>query len=176
MRSWTLLLIPHDTEEPRSIAVSGRMVRAAALSAAIVALAAVIGIDTVAARWVSAGEMGRSARAASMLEERTLVSGAEIDSLRATVEALYHVLDTIRFSDARLSEAAGLAPGSAPLGGDHATIAVTQATADSLLLGANQLASRLVALADSARGRTAAPDTTVPKIMPDRPVRSGTQH
>ncbi len=152
------------------------MVRAAALSATIVALAAVIGIGTVSARWVRAGELGRSARSAAMVEEGALVSGGEIDSLRATVEALYHVLDTIRFSDARLSEAAGLAPGSTTVGADHATIAVTRAGADSLLLGANQAADRLVALADSAGRNSTAPVTAPPKTNPDRPVRSGAQH
>ncbi len=153
MRAWTVLLVPHDTEEPRSIAVSGRMLRVAAAAAVVVLFAAAIGIGTVAARWARVDRMGASVGSAALLEDGAVVTGGELDSLRATVEALYDVLGTIRQSDARLSDAAGMGHRTELRADSHAAIALTRASADSLLVGASRVADRLVALADSARGR-----------------------
>ncbi len=156
MRSWTLLLIPHDTDEPRSIAVSERWLRVGAAGVVVILFAAIVGIGTLAARWASVDSPSARARTAGVLDDGSVGAtggGGELDSLRATVEALYHVLDTIRQSDAQLSEAAGLGATEATAEGNHASIALTRASADSLLQGASQVAERLVALADSARRR-----------------------
>ena len=157
MRTWTVLLIPHDTDEPRGIAVSERLLRVAAAMAVIVLFAAVIGIGTVAARWAGAQRTADTMQRAGIFAEGSMSAGSELDSLRATVEALYHVLDTIRLSDAQLSAAAGVGRDASDVGDNHASIALTKASADSLLHGASQVAARLVALADSARQRHDAP-------------------
>lgn len=176
MRSWTLLLIPHDTDEPRSIAVSERWLRVGAVGVVVILFAAVVGIGTLAARWASVDGTSAHARAASGLDEGSTsasVNGRELDSLRATVEALYHVLDTIRQSDAQLSEAAGLGETGATVEANHASIALTRASADSLLFGASQVAERLVALADSARRRR---EPAAKGRPPERSAAAATKH
>jgi hypothetical protein len=159
VRTWTVLLIPHDTEEPRSIAVSERLLRVAAAMAVVMLFAAVIGIGTVAGRWARPDRTTEAMRRSAMFDAGAAGGSGELDSLRATVEALYHVLDTIRQSDAQLSEAAGVGHVAPDAGANRASIAVTRATADSLLHGASQVAKRLVALADSARQLRGATDT-----------------
>ncbi len=166
MRTWTVLFIPHDTEEPRSVAVSERMLRVAAAMAIVVLFAAVIGIGSVAGRWARADRTAETVRGSAVFDAGVVGGSGELDSLRATVEALYHVLDTIRQSDAQLSEAAGVGRGASDVEASHASIALTRASADSLLHGASQVAERLVALADSARQRRGAADPSGRKAPP----------
>jgi len=176
LRSWTLLLIPHDTDEPRSIAVSERWLRVGAAGVVVILFAAVVGIGTIAARWASVDGPSTRARSAGVLGDGSAgatASGGELDSLRATVEALYQVLDTIRQSDAQLSEAAGLGATGASAEANHASIALTRASADSLLQGASQVAERLVALADSARRRR---EPAVKAQSPEHPASPATKH
>ncbi len=155
MRRWTLLLIPHDTEQPRSIAVSERAVRLAGSAAAFVVLAAVVGIGAVAALISRTGGVSSEVEAAASVAPAAAPSAtAEVDSLRATVRLLTGTLDTIREADARLSAASGVPSADSATLRAHVEIAGTRAKADSLLMRASSVAGRMGALADSAgRGR-----------------------
>lgn len=156
MRRWTVLLIPHDTDQPRSFAVSNRALRVATVSAAALFVAAVVGVGAMAG-WIARPSDGeRAAELSAPAGDGVLGSGNAVDSLRATVEALYGALDTIRQADARLRAAAGVPPIDSASLDAHAEIADTRAAADSLLRGATIVAGRLGRLADSARIRDSA--------------------
>lgn len=153
MRRWTVLLIPHDTDVPRTIAVSARAARTTAAAVAVVALAAVVGVGAMAG-WIARPDSAERDRQLSAPTGTVAsLSGSAVDSLRATVEALYSALDTIRQADARLREAAGLPQVDSASLQAHAEMATTRAAADSLLRGANLVAGRLGKMADSARSR-----------------------
>lgn len=164
MRRWTILLIPHDTEQPRSYAVSERAVRRAVGGAAVLALTVIGGVAATAYQVARRGGLARVAQAdsaAASSDERA------VDSLRATVEALNGALDTIRATDAMLAQVAGVAPPDSATLARRAALERTKASADSLLRGASAVAGRLGALADSARRRG-----VVPANRASEPTRS----
>ena len=155
MKRWTVLFIPHDTDEPRSVAVSSRALRWMGAGVAIVAVAAIVGVGAIASWAARTGEGTMRARQATVGEVEGESRVAEMDSLRATVQALNGALDTIRRADARLSAAAGVpAPDSATLQA-HAALKGSRASADSLLRRAALVKGRIEALADSASARDA---------------------
>ncbi len=162
MRRWTVLLIPHDTDEPRTIGISGRTVRTTAVAAAVLAIAAVVGVGAIAGWIVRPTDAERGQGFSSSAGTSSPSSGSALDSLRATVEALYGALDTIRQADARLREAAGLPQVDSASLQAHAAMAGTRAAADSLLRGAIVVAGRLGRMADSAssRGRASMTEST----------------
>ncbi len=156
MKRWTILFVSHDTDEPRSVAVSARALRWMGIGAGAVALAAIVGVGAIATWATQVGQGGARAVVVSEGEVRTSsTTAAEMDSLRETVDALNSALDTIRRADARLSAAAGVpAPDSATLQA-HAALRGSRAAADSLLRRASLVANRIGALADSASAREA---------------------
>jgi len=161
MKRWTILLIPHDTEQPRSFAVSGRMLRWMVGGAATIALIAVAGVGAMA-WWVSSGRLERERTRIAAEDAALDRTTTELDSLRATVHALNGALDTIRQADARLSAAAGVsAPDSATLH-TQAALRGSRATADSLLRRASFVAQRIGAMADSASARRPNEDRRLP--------------
>lgn len=156
MKRWTILFVSHDTDEPRSVAVSARALRWMGLGAGAVAVAAIVGVGAMATWAAQLGQRDERALVESDGEVRTSAkAAAEMDSLRVTVEALNSALDTIRREDARLSAAAGVpAPDSATLQA-HAALNGSRAAADSLLRRASLVADRIGQLADSASAREA---------------------
>ena len=155
MKRWTVLFIPHDTNEPRSVAVSSRALKWMGGAAVVVAIAAIVGVGVLAGLVVRTGGEATPAPVASGGDADGGSAAAEVDSLRATVRALHSALDTIRHADARLSEPAGVpAPDSATLQA-HASLKLSRASADSLLRRASLVAGRIGALADSASARDA---------------------
>ena len=56
MKRWTVLFIPHDTDEPRSVAVSSRALRWMGAGVAIVAVAAIVGVGAIASWAARTGE------------------------------------------------------------------------------------------------------------------------
>lgn len=159
VKRWTLLVIPHDTQQPRSVAVTERALRLAGVGTGIVLIAALVGVAAVT-RW-AAQPRGGDAAAIRTAERQALLDSlqrGELDSLRRTVQALDATIRTIRGADARLSMASGLAPADSTTLRAHAELPRTRAVADSLLRGASAVARRIEAMADSAqRARQAAP-------------------
>ncbi|MCC6928850.1 MAG: hypothetical protein IT359_07655 [Gemmatimonadaceae bacterium] len=172
MRRWTILFIPHDTEEPRSFAVSDRALRWMAGGAAALILTGAVGLGAIA--WWASSQRLQRAEARLAAESDVLGrTAAEMDSLRATVSALNGALDTIRHADARLSAAAGVAvPDSATLQ-TQAELRGSRAAADSLLRRAAFVAQRIGAMADSASARRPNEDRRLP--LPSSSPRSSPQ-
>lgn len=167
MKRWTVLFVSHDTDEPRSVAVSARTLRFLGIGGGAVVVAAIVGVGAIAT-WAT--QLGRGDNRALVVSDGEVRSSAnaaaEMDSLRETVDALYGALDTIRRADARLSQAAGVpAPDSATLQA-HAALRGSRAAADSLLRRASLVADRIGALADSASARDAGHR---PPTAPTRP-------
>lgn len=96
MRRWTLLLISHDSESPKSISVTERALRIAATLGVAIALVAMIGVGSLVAQF---GQI-RPSRVSS-------APSPEVQELRERVGALRGTLDTIRREDARLRAALG---------------------------------------------------------------------
>ncbi|HMN10242.1 MAG TPA: hypothetical protein PKC83_15775 [Gemmatimonadaceae bacterium] len=154
MRRWTLLVIPHDTEQPRSIAISERAVRLAGSAAAVVVLVAAVGIGALSALLSRRGALDDAlAPQAQRASAAGGATAAEIDSLRETVRALTGTLDTIRDADARLSAASGVPSADSATLETHSTLLGSRATADSLLRHASTLAGQIDRMADSAGAR-----------------------
>ena len=106
MKRWTLLVIPHSTEAPRSYTVSERLVRGAVAGGAVVLLVAAIGAGSLLARFGHLPDR----RVATTVRVDTAPPSPEVVALRARVGELRGMLDTIRTEDARLRAAVG-APG-----------------------------------------------------------------
>jgi len=159
VKRWTLLVIPHDTEQPRSVALSERALRWAGIGAGLTLAAALIGVAALA-RW-AAKPRGPDAAAIRLAERQALLDSLqreELDSLRRTVQALDGTMRSIRGADARLSAASGLSPADSATLRAHADLPRTRAAADSLLRGASAVARRIESMADSAQRRSARPD------------------
>jgi hypothetical protein len=102
-RRWTVMLIPHGSDAPMSIAVSERALRFLTSIIIAVALVAVIGLGTIIA------QLGRfGTRGANEATSSTPTPSRDLASLRERVAHLNGALDTIRDSDARLRQAAGV--------------------------------------------------------------------
>lgn len=105
MRRWTLLLVSHDSEAPRSYSISERTLRAGALLGVAFALVAMIGVGTVVARLGSL----RPVPAARSLERETASQvSSDVRNLRSRVARLNGVIDTIRQHESELRAAAGV--------------------------------------------------------------------
>ena len=97
MRRWTLLLIPHDSESPKSISVTERAVRVFATAGVALALVALIGVGSVVAQLGHLRIPRSDGGAAS----------PKVQELRERVGALRGALDTLRREDARLRATVG---------------------------------------------------------------------
>lgn len=104
MRRWTVLVVSHDSDAPRSYSITERAVRLAAAGALVVGLVALIGLGTIVASLGTRGE----AKSHPMASAGSMVPSPEVDSLRRKVGALQGLLDTIRTQDARLQREVGL--------------------------------------------------------------------
>jgi hypothetical protein len=185
-RRWTVLLIPHDSEAPVSIAVSARTLRFLTSLAVAIALVALIGLGTIIAQLGRIGPVG-----ANRASSPSPAPSAELALLRSRVSQLHGALDTIRAADYRLRELAGVPaaytakmmrnfisrvpsfrgsgkPASArasatTFAGRPASSAIVgdarhaRAVADSLAARANRIAADYGALADSAARGTRGP-------------------
>lgn len=174
MRRWTVLVVSHDSEAPRSYSVTERALRVAAGAVMALVLVALIGLGTIIASVTR-----KDPAAPTMAATGSFISTPpELDSLRRRVGQLRVMLDTVRGQDARLrrelgepgldsttvlqrflarlprilrpsqKEASGLAPLD-PADTAAATRAAGAAgrSADSLLAHADELAERMRKLA-----------------------------
>jgi biotin carboxyl carrier protein len=104
MRRWTVLLISHDSEAPRTYSVTERGLRVGALLGAAFVLVATIGVGTVIA---SVGSITPQP-AARVTESTRSLPSPELRSLRGRVARLQGSLDTIRQQESKLRVAAGV--------------------------------------------------------------------
>jgi len=106
MKRWTILLVSHDSEAPRTYSITERSIRVGALLGVAFLLVATIGVGTVIAS-VGSLKTEPAARVASAANNKSVAS-PELRSLRHRVARLQGVLDTIRKQESQLRVAAGV--------------------------------------------------------------------
>ena len=107
MRRWTVLLVSHDSEAPRTYSISERAVRVGVLLGIAVTLVAMIGLGTVIANLGSLNPRP-AARVAGLSDLNDTEVSPDVRSLRNRVARLQGVLDTIRQHESQLRVAAGM--------------------------------------------------------------------
>lgn len=105
MRRWTILLISHDTEAPRSFSFTERTLRRAGSLGAALLLVGVIGVGTFVAR------LGNLPQGKGVTVSKAAAASPEVAALQARLKAIRGTIDTIRREDARLRSVAGV-PGT----------------------------------------------------------------
>jgi hypothetical protein len=97
-KRWTVLIVSHDSEAPRSIAVTQRALRVVTSFSLLLGLAALVGLGSAVAR------IGRISRPIDSLRVQTSAVGEseELLSLRERAAGLRGALDSVRGGDARL--------------------------------------------------------------------------
>ena len=107
MRRWTVLLVSHDSEAPRSYSISEKAIRVGVLLGVAVTLVAMIGLGTVIANLgsLSPEPPARIASVAGLADSEV---SPEVRGLRHRVARLQGVLDTIRQQEAQLRVSAGM--------------------------------------------------------------------
>lgn len=165
VRRWTLLIVSHDSEAPRSFSVTERRVRAAAGAFAVLVLVAMVGVGTIIAR---VGRIATPPLAPAVAV--TSPPAGEVVQLQSRVGELQNLIDSIDLVDDSLARLTGSSePDSAILrrlmarlpallstqGTAVAAVApdpaTARATADSLLRHARGVTARLRALDSAAR-------------------------
>jgi murein DD-endopeptidase MepM/ murein hydrolase activator NlpD len=178
-RSWTLMIVPHGSESPRSFSVSERAVRAAGSIAASVGLIALIGIGMLITQLGGAVNL-------SVARQNRVVS-AELADLRERLSELQDTIGVIGRRDEQIRLLAGLpsieadvreagigGPGSPTLENDPlyqrdpalGRLAFGARTdIDGLLRRASILASSFAEISDTLERNTERLEAT-PSIMP----------
>jgi murein DD-endopeptidase MepM/ murein hydrolase activator NlpD len=171
-RRWTVMVVPHGSDSPRSFSVSERTVRAAAYAGATLGLAAVMGFVTAissTSRVISAVVRPAEASAMSNAQPR------DLGEVARRVASLRDTLDVIRKREAQIRLLAGLpstdsaAPtlaGQLAAATDSATRGPTiDADVETLIQRADLLSARFAAVTDSLEANEKR-FASVPSIMP----------
>lgn len=171
-RRWTVMIVPHGSDSPRSYSVSERALRAGAYVGGTLALIALIGLGTAIAntgRVISAALRPTEANAMSSMPRDVAEVSRRVASLRDT-------LDVIRKREAHIRLLAGLpasdsggvnAHGGSVVAAADGTSGDTTIHADveTLIQRADLLSARFAAVTDSLE-QNAARFASMPSIMP----------
>jgi murein DD-endopeptidase MepM/ murein hydrolase activator NlpD len=169
-RRWTVMVVPHGSDSPRSFSVSERAVRAAAYVGSVLGLMAIIGLGTAIAttgRYISGAIRPTEANAMSSRPRDLAEVARRVASLRDT-------LNIIRKREAQIRLLAGLpatdsaTPTSMVAGGETADSTARgpiHADVETLIQRADLLSARFAAVTDSLE-RNAQRFASVPSIMP----------
>ena len=166
-RRWTVMLVPHGSDSPRSFSVSERAVRAGAYIGSMLALMALIGFGTAVAttgRYVSMVIRPLEANAMSSAPRNVAEVARRVASLRDT-------LDVIRKREAQIRLLAGLpatdsgVTGPNVAAGGDSTERPIDADVETLIQRADLLSARFAAVTDSLE-LNAKRFASVPSIMP----------
>jgi len=169
-RCWTVMVVPHGSDSPRSYSISERAVRVALYVGAVLGLMAALGLGTAIAttgRFISGAVRPTEANAMSSHPRDLSEVAKRVASLRDTLEI-------IRKREAQIRLLAGLpATDSAAQVltaaqdslADSAARALPPADVETLIKRADQLSARFAAVTDSLE-RNAQRFASVPSIMP----------
>lgn len=102
MRRWTILLISHDTEAPRSFSFTERTLRRVASVGVALLLVGLIGVGSFVAR------LGSLPPGRSVATVNKAPASPDVIALQERLGAIRGALDTIRREDARLRAVAGV--------------------------------------------------------------------
>ena len=169
-RRWTVMVVPHGSDSPRSFSVSERAVRAAVYAGSVLAAVVIVGFGTAVAttgRYISSAIRPTEANAMSSRPRDVAEVAQRVASLRDT-------LDVIRKREAQIrllaglpstDSAAAIAAGGDVAAGDSATAAPPHADVETLIQRADLLSARFAAVTDSLELNTKR-FASVPSIMP----------
>jgi len=172
-RRWTVMIVPHGSDSPRSYSVSERALRVGAYLGGTLALIALIGIGTAVA------DAGRMISAAIRPTEANAMSSMprDVSEVARRVASLRDTLDVIRKREAQIRLLAGL-PATDSGGAASTATAPIVAAADSAARGetihadvetliqrADLLSARFAAVTDSLE-QNAQRFAALPSIMP----------
>jgi len=169
-RSWTVMVVPHGSDSPRSYSISERAVRVALYVGAVLGLMAAIGLGTAIAttgRFISGAVRPTEANAMSSHPRDMSEVAKRVASLRDTLEV-------IRKREAQIRLLAGLPAtdsGARILAtaqdsvADSAARSLPHADVETLIERADLLSARFAAVTDSLE-RNAQRFASVPSIMP----------
>jgi murein DD-endopeptidase MepM/ murein hydrolase activator NlpD len=170
-RRWTVMVVPHGSDSPRSFSISERAVRAITYVGSALALMSIIGIGTAIAttgRYVSSVIRPTEANAMSSHPRDLSEVAKRVASLRDT-------LDVIRKREAQIRLLAGLpatdsatqsvAGGEAVTTDSASTGTPGRADVETLIQRADLLSARFAAVTDSLESN-AQRFASVPSIMP----------
>ena len=169
-RRWTVMVVPHGSDSPRSFSISERAVRAALYLGAMLGLMAAIGLGTSIAttsRYISGAVRPTEANAMSSHPRDLSEVAKRVASLRDTLEVIKKREAQIRLLaglPATDSVAQILAAAQDSLA-DSASRGLPRADVETLIQRADQLSARFAAVTDSLE-RNAQRFASVPSIMP----------
>jgi murein DD-endopeptidase MepM/ murein hydrolase activator NlpD len=165
-RRWTVMVVPHGSDSPRSFSISERAVRAAAYTGSVLGLMAIVGLGSAIAttgRFVS-----RAIRPteASAMDSRT----SDVSEVARRVASLRDTLNVIRKREEQIRMLAGLpatdsgiaAPNAGT--GDSSQVPI-DTDVETLIQRADLLSARFAAVTDSLEVN-AQRFASVPSIMP----------
>ena len=173
-RRWTVMVVPHGSDSPRSFSVSERAVRAAAYTGSVLGLIALVGLGSAIA---SAGRvLSRIVRPS----EANAMSGStprDVSEVARRVVSLRDTLEVIRKREAQIRLLAGLPATDSGAGAASAELQLAavgdsaarpesiQADVETLIQRADLLSARFAAVTDSLE-LNAKRLSSVPSIMP----------
>ena len=169
-RRWTVMVVPHGSDSPRSFSISERAVRAGAYAGSVLGLMAIIGLGTAIAttgRYISGAIRPTEANAMSSRPR-------DLDEVARRVASLRDTLNIIRKREAQIRLLAGLpaadsaTPTSIIVGGetaDSGSRGPIHADVETLIQRADLLSARFAAVTDSLQSN-ARRFASVPSIMP----------
>ena len=169
-RRWTVMVVPHGSDSPRSFSISERAVRAGVYVGSVLALMALVGLGSAIAttsRLISSAVRPTEANAMSSRPRDVAEVARRVASLRDT-------LDVIRKREAQIRLLAGLpatdsggpnAPAAGSVTGDSTARGPIHADVETLIQRADLLSARFAAVTDSLE-LNAKRFASVPSIMP----------
>jgi murein DD-endopeptidase MepM/ murein hydrolase activator NlpD len=169
-RCWTVMVVPHGSDSPRSYSISERAVRAALYVGAMLGLMAAIGLGTAIAttgRFISGAVRPTEANAMSSHPRDMSEVAKRVASLRDTLEVIRKREAQIRLLAGlpATDSAARILASAQDSVADSAARALPPADVETLIQRADQLSARFAAVTDSLE-HNAQRFASVPSIMP----------
>ncbi len=165
-RRWTVMVVPHGSDSPRSFSISERAVRAGAWVGSMLGLMAIVGLGSAVAstgRYVSSAIRPTEANAMSSHPR-------DVSEVARRVATLRDTLNMIRKREEQIRLLAGLPATDSGVSGPNAGTGDSSqvpldADVESLIQRADLLSARFAAVTDSLEV-TAQRFASVPSIMP----------
>jgi murein DD-endopeptidase MepM/ murein hydrolase activator NlpD len=169
-RRWTVMVVPHGSDSPRSFSISERVVRLALYAGAVLGLMAAIGLGTAIAttgRYISGAIRPTEANAMSSRPRDLSEVAKRVASLRDTLEVIRKREAQIRLLAGlpATDSAAQLLAVAGDSSADSATRGTPHADVETLIQRADLLSARFAAVTDSLE-HNAQRFASVPSIMP----------
>ena len=165
-RRWTVMVVPHGSDSPRSFSISERTVRAGAYVGSVLALMAIIGLGSAVAttgRYVSSAIRPTEANAMSSTPRDMADVARRVATLRDTLNMIRKREEQIRLLAGLPAQDSG---GTGPNAGTGDSSRVPLDTdVESLIQRADLLSARFAAVTDSLESN-AQRFASVPSIMP----------